>query len=199
MKRIFYVLICVVMFLSVALFQISCKNNKDDISVIYDFNISETNLTLEVGQTFTLVASYGDSILTFVSNDIEVATVSNDGTITALKKGTAYITVTSNVTDVERVCEITVIEPSYTISFADSGVYSVFVGAYKNLSVKTHKDGVEYDGEVSWSVSGDGAELVQIDGRTATFLSMKEGTFEIIVSAKKGGLAKLVINVVASV
>jgi hypothetical protein len=187
------------MFLSVALFQISCKNNKDDISVIYDFNISETNLTLEVGQTFTLVASYGDSILTFVSNDIEVATVSNDGTITALKKGTAYITVTSNVTEVERVCEITVIEPSYTISFADSGVYSVFVGAYKNLSVKTYKDGVEYDGKVSWSVSGDGAELVQIDGRTATFLSMKEGTFEITVSAKKGGLAKLVINVVASV
>ena len=67
MKRIFYVLICVVMFLSVALFQISCKNNKDDISVIYDFNISETNITLEVGQTFTLVASYGDFILTFVS------------------------------------------------------------------------------------------------------------------------------------
>lgn len=199
MKRIFYVLICVVMFLSIALFQISCKDNKGDVSVIYDFNISETNRTLEVGQTFTLVASYGDSILTFVSNDIEVATVSNDGTITALKKGIAYITVTSNETDVERVCEITVIEPSYTVSFVDGGNFSVFVGAYKNLSVKTLKDGVEYDGEVSWSVSGDGAELVQIDGRTATFLSMKEGTFEITVSAKKGGLAKLVINVVASV
>jgi hypothetical protein len=199
MKRVFYVLICVVMFLSIALFQISCKDNKGDVSVIYDFNISETNRTLEVGQTFTLVASYGDSTLTFVSNDTEVATVSNDGTITALKKGTAYITVTSNETNVKRICEITVIEPSYTVSFVDGGNFSVFVGAYKNLSVKTLKDGVEYDGEVSWSVSGDGAELVQIDGRTATFLSMKEGTFEITVSAKKGGLAKLVINVVASV
>jgi len=199
MKRIFYVLICVVMFLSVALLQISCKNNKDDISVIYDFNISETNLTLEVGQTFTLVASYGDSILTFVSNDTEVATVSNDGTITALKKGTAYITVTSNETDVERVCEITVIEPSYTVSFIGSLDFSVLVGAYKNLSVKTFKDGVEYDGKVTWSVSGDGAELVQIDGRNATFLSTKEGAFEVTVSAEKGGLAKLVINVIASV
>ena len=198
MKRIFYVLICIVMIFSVALFQIGCKD-KDGVSVVYDFNISETNRTMEVGQEFTLVASYGDSVLTYVSDNGEVATVSSDGLIKAHKEGKAYITVSSTETDIQRVCEIIVIAPSYTVSFTDGTEYLVYVGAYKNLSIKTFKDGVEYDGKVTWTVSGDGGALVEIDGKNATFLSTKAGTFEVNVTSEKGGQAKLVITVVDNV
>jgi uncharacterized protein YjdB len=199
MKRIFYVFTCIVLILSVAIFSVGCKDKGETITVTHDFTLSETNKTMEIGETFTLVASYGDSMITFTSDDTDVVTVSDVGIVTALKAGKAYITVSSDSTDDKRVCEITVIDTDYSVSFNEYGEYSVMVGAYKNLAVKTLKNGVEYDGKVTWTVSSNDAKLINIDGRSATFVASKAGTYEVSVNGEKGGQAKLVITVVENI
>jgi hypothetical protein len=135
----------------------------------------------------------------FKSSDSEVATVTNDGKVTAHKEGTAFITISSDKTDKQMICEINVKFVDYSVVFTTNEEFFVFIGAYKNLSVITLKDGVEYDGEVTWSVTGDGAKFVQVDDKNAVFVSNKAGTFEVTVSGADGGQARLIVNVIANV
>ncbi|MEG2837456.1 MAG: Ig-like domain-containing protein [Erysipelotrichaceae bacterium] len=60
-------------------------------------NIEETNKSLFVNDTYkiitNLISNVDDKTITYVSSNPEVATVSSDGTITALKRGETFITV----------------------------------------------------------------------------------------------------------
>lgn len=73
-------------------------------------NVKASSKTLYVKQSFTLNAKASDgSALNYSSSNSKVAAVSKNGTITAKKKGSAYIKITSG--DIARSVKISVINP----------------------------------------------------------------------------------------
>ena len=92
-----------------------------DITVNYVFNsltINNTNTKIVKGTTSTLDLSYGYigkntnpiSLLTFTSEDTNVATVDENGIITALNKGTTTITVSDPLNKYATSLEFTVVD-----------------------------------------------------------------------------------------
>lgn len=81
--------------------------------------LNKTSLTIEEGQTSTLVATVAptnatNKNVTWSSSDSTVASVSSSGVVTAVKKGTATITVTTVDGDKTATCDVTVNEKSVT-------------------------------------------------------------------------------------
>lgn len=119
-----------------------------------------TTLELRVGETSTLTASVlpkdaSDKTLTWSSSDENVATVDENGKVTAVKAGNAVITATAS-NNVSASCELTVAEISdFTIT---DGVLTGYTGSAKNVVIP---DGVKVIGEGS-SVFGNNIESVTI-------------------------------------
>ena len=108
--------------------------------VIEPFAIDHDSLTLNVGDTATLVASNGIGTVSFVSSDSTVASVSKEGstaTISALAAGTANITVSDQGGN-ELVCAITVNEINYRSIYLnangmfDTNDVAIFVHAWND-------------------------------------------------------------------
>ncbi len=73
--------------------------------------LSKTSLAMKVGETYTLTAKVSSNITpTWKSSKKSVALITEEGTITALKKGTAVIT--AKVDGVTKLCQVTVKDPS---------------------------------------------------------------------------------------
>ena len=119
-----------------------------------------TTLELRVGETSTLTASVlpedaSDKTLTWSSSDENVATVDENGKVTAVKAGNAVITATAS-NNVSGSCKLTVAEISdFTIT---DGVLTGYTGSAKNVVIP---DGVKVIGEGS-SVFGNEIESVTI-------------------------------------
>ena len=95
--------------------------------------LDSTELSLYTGESKTLTATVApdnatNKAVTWESSNTEVATVDNNGKVTAVSAGTATITVTT--TDGEKIatCTVNVTEPSYSIT-ADATVLN-FGSAY---------------------------------------------------------------------
>ena len=118
------------------------------------------SLEIKVGETSTLTAvilpeDASDKTLTWSSSDENVATVDENGKVTAVKAGNAVITATAS-NNVSASCELTVAEISdFTIT---DGVLTGYTGAAKNVIIP---DGVKVIGEGS-SVFGSEIESVTI-------------------------------------
>ena len=84
------------------------------VQPVTSINLNKTSLSLDGGSTFQLTATpkpdnAEDKSVTWSSSDEKVATVSETGFVTALKKGTADITVTSAANPaVYKTCKVTV-------------------------------------------------------------------------------------------
>lgn len=91
----------------------------EDIKV-EGINIDKTTLTLEVGNSYTLIATITpsdatDKLVTWESEDENIATVSS-GKVTAKSPGTTKITATTNDEKYTATCEVTVVEKSDTLN-----------------------------------------------------------------------------------
>lgn len=79
-----------------------------------DLTLSETNISMEIGQTKQLQANTeSTSVITYSSSDENVAKVSHDGMITAVGKGTCIISASVNGKRVQ--CYVTVTDISDTV------------------------------------------------------------------------------------
>lgn len=79
-------------------------------------SLNKTSTSLEVGATETLTATVApstatDKTVTYSSSDATVATVTNAGKVTAVKAGTADITVTTKDGSKTAKCAVTVTAP----------------------------------------------------------------------------------------
>lgn len=82
--------------------------------------LNKSSLSLVVGGTATLEAivepdDATDPSVTWVSDDEDVATVDDNGVVTAVALGEATITVTTNDGSKTATCEVTVIEPVFSV------------------------------------------------------------------------------------
>ena len=79
-----------------------------------DLTLSETNISMEIGQTKQLQANTeSTSVITYSSSDENVAKISRDGMITAIGKGTCIISASVNGKRVQ--CYVTVTDISDTV------------------------------------------------------------------------------------
>ena len=189
--------------LCLSLFALGCQSEQQagggkaqgELNYAYSFNFSEK--TLSVGESAQIIASYGDKVLSYQSSNTAVATVSETGLVTGVGKGVAYITISAQGAKQDVLCEITVEQPVYTISFAQENGYEVFVGANKKLQVTLLRDGVAYNDTVTWSV--DGGATLSVDGTTAMFTANAAGKYTVTVTSSAGAVNTLEITVIDQV
>ena len=88
-----------IMLLAVVSLLSACHSVEDnaiwwsDIVTIHGEGVANHAVTLEIGQTVQLTAEPADRGLDWASNNVQVATVSEDGLVTAVGMGEAVVTV----------------------------------------------------------------------------------------------------------
>ena len=102
---------------------LTCTINVTEIPVVYEYTLSETELTLDLNTSHQLSVSVTpakDIAVVWSTNEDSVATVSQDGTVKAVGSGTAIIT--AAVDDQELNCTVTVNAPAVSASVAANDI-----------------------------------------------------------------------------
>ena len=142
------------------------KNQYEDLKVTY----SPTDTTYEGKVTFT-------------SSDESVATVDENGRITALKEGTTTITATAQENGVpfESKCVVTVKEVKIDSIAIDTVDFELGINRTKQLNVNFYPENTTDDKTVIWSSSDPSIVTVDENG---VVKALKEGTA--VITAKVG-------------
>lgn len=155
--------------------------------------VNPMTLTLEVGDEYRLSANVSpsdatDNSVSWSSGNNAVATVAQDGTVTAVSEGSVNITVTTTDGGYTAVCAVTVEEPvSATVSVSgvtiSASAISLDVGGTFNLVANVSPDNAT-DGSVGWTTDNGTVATVAQDG---TVTAVGEGTANITVTTADGG------------
>ena len=170
--RSFFKAALVVMSLAVVF---SCRKGEEASIAVSTVNLSATTLHLQVGETRQLTATVlpvnaTEQSLTWSSTNPYRVSVDNNGLVTALSQGTAYVTAKA-ANGVRSSCLVTVTSPSsYQVSILGPGAQAEtewfsYPGGSLALTATTD-DGKEHT--FSWSASGT---AVRVSGGNVTFQS----------------------------
>ena len=173
--------------------QISVTEKKVDVKSI---SLDNTSLTLAEGGVASLKANVapndaGNKAVTWTSSNADVATVDNNGTVTAKKEGTAQITVASVENPaITAVCTVTVMKKtdSRTLSLSQSNL---------SLAPNAKAEIKAIIGNSDAAGSKDGTLEYTLDKTDVASVSMgalKDGTATITVTGKKAGVAILTVK-----
>lgn len=150
------------------------KDNPEETVTVNNITLSSTNVSLEVGEELTLQATFSPAeavvgTVVWASSDDNVASVSQEGKISALTPGEATISVATG--DIKAECEVTVEIPAKEWAVGD--YYEV--GSVKGVVVwvdesKTHGKIISLDETVSLWSTNDGITGAQseTDGKANT-------------------------------
>lgn len=165
-----------------AIFLASCQKKTDDVNVdvgISGISLSQTTAAILVGQTQTLVATispeeFKNTPLAWSSSDTSVATV-EDGVVTAIKLGSATITVVSKVNPTKTAaCVVTVVDEMIAVtSVALDATTLSLVPTSKGVLVATVAPENATEKSVIWSSSDPDVVLVL---NTGEIVALKIGT-----------------------
>ncbi|MBO5529181.1 MAG: Ig-like domain-containing protein [Bacilli bacterium] len=123
------------------------------VPAVTSVSVAPTEIELDIGETQQLVPTVtveagAAQTVSYGTSDASVASVSSTGLITALKRGTATITVTSTVDDTKSAtCEVTVIDPDL-----ESFDWDLTTNSYASAS----------ESEVVWNNSNAGMTLEKL-------------------------------------
>ena len=149
---------------------------------VVKLNYSE--LTIGVNDTAQLTASYGDyemGTTTYKSETPEVATVTEDGKITAVAKGTAMIVATAN-TGVTTTCLVTVVPAPAQVVFPTDTI-----NIFRYSTVELPVEFVNTDGdkcETTYYLTTSSKRYVSVSGNT--IYGARRGTAYIRVTTYNG-------------
>ena len=165
----------------------TCKVTvKDPVIKVKSIKLSKTSTTLDVGKTETLVASItptnaSNKKLTWSSSNTNVATVDQNGKVTAKKAGIVTITVkTNDGSNLSATCKVTVKDPVIKVKSLKVNPSSLTLQTGKSSSVKAiiSPDNAT-DKKLTWSSSNTSVATVDQNGK---------------VTAKKAGTATIVVK-----
>lgn len=144
--------------------------------------LDKTSVTLQKGKTTVLKATVtpenATTGVTFYSSDDDIATVSEDGTITAVSGGTATITALSGEKSAK--CTVTVSVPMTGIKADGSTTRKMAVGEKINLTVlKVPADATD---KVTAGWSSSNPEIADVKAGVVTAVAVGEAT----ITAKAG-------------
>lgn len=153
---------------------------------VESLKLNKSSVTLVRGKTYTLVPTISPSNaseqgVTYTSSNEAVATVSSKGVITAVKGGTATITVKSKENNKTAKCKVTVNEPvtGVTLSKAED---TLFVGAKLTLKATVAPEDA-YNKAVKWYTSDKTVASVDQNGKVT---AVAPGTATITVKTTDG-------------
>ena len=174
-------------------------NTDKPIVITYDFSVKSTDFVVELGSTYKLSAEYGNEKVTYHVDDETIININENGVISPLKKGVAYVTITATNTDDSVICKVTVADgEKYRVVFDDIGYeYELTVNASKRFSVKTYLDDAEYQDDITWSVENNANHVTLTKvGNDCLFKASQVGTYVLKAVSAKGGVATISIVVV---
>ena len=147
---------------------------------IKELVLSETEITLDVGEQHALTTNYSESdgSVTFSSGNPNVASVDENGLITAADEGVADITALTNK-GLTAVCTVTVNKPVYKeLVLSES---EVLLGIGEQLALTTNYS--ESDGSVTFS--SDNPNVASVD-ENGLITATGEGVTEITAVTDRG-------------
>lgn len=155
---------------------------------VTNVTLEPTTLTLEAGSTGKLTATVEPSDATnqnatWESSNNEVATVGQDGTVTAVKEGTAAITVKTADGNYQATCAVTVKPQNVLVTHISvTGTASLYVGDTAKLTAKVEPTNAT-NPAVTWSSNNESVATVGTDG---TVTAVSAGTATITVTTEDG-------------
>ncbi len=166
--------------------------------------LDKTEATMKIGETLTLTATVTpddatDKSVTWSSSDDKIATVEEDGTVTAVAEGEAVITVKTTDGGYTAECKVTVEKPTVSATGValDKTEATMKIGETLTLTATVTPDDAT-DKSVTWSSSDDKIATVDEDG---TVTAVAEGEAVITVKTTDGGYTaecKVTVKDVAS-
>ena len=147
---------------------------------VTSLKLNKTSVTLVKGKTFTLEPTIGPSNasekgVTYTSSNEAVATVSAKGVITAVKGGTATITVKSKEGNKTAKCKVTVNEPVTGVTLSKTED-TLFVGAKLTLKATVAPEDA-YNKAVKWYTSDK--TVATVDGGKVTAVAPGKATITV--------------------
>ena len=142
-------------------------------------SLNVESIILNVDDTYQLTPTIypenaDNKSITYISNDTDIATISNDGLITALKGGKTSITATT-INGLTAQVELVVHTP--VVSFANIDSVTLDVGDIKTITANIRN----YDnGTLTYSSSN--SEIVSVNSQTGQIKALKHGTATISAS-----------------
>ena len=164
----------------------------DPINHVKGIFMSETEKTINVGDNFNLSVSFmpEDSTyktLSWESSNNNVVTVEN-GVVTAVNKGKAIITATSN-NGFETTCEITVLKPSSAVRLNKTKVYLDISDLLQLSAIMTPIDSTD---DILWNSSD--TEILEITNK-GVVKAINKGTAIITATTSSGATAQCTVVV----
>lgn len=157
--------------------------------VVPVLTLSESKLDMTAGQekqlTATLAPDDGNSAITWKSDNTAVATVSNDGKVSAVSGGSATITATDTVSGASASCAVNVTVPITAITIKEKDVKVSRGQTTSPLRVEYTPEGTTEEKEVEWKSSD---ETVATVDSTGAVTGVKRGTATITATATKAAL-----------
>ena len=152
-------------------------------------SLDKTTLSLDTGKTGQLTATVVPSNATnkavsYSSDTTSVATVDNNGKVTAVKAGTAKITVKTTDQAKTATCTVTVTDPVVNVTgiSLDKTEASVEEGATTQLTATVSPVGAS-DKSVTWKSGNEATATVDQTGKVT---GVKAGTVNVVVTTKDG-------------
>ena len=170
--------------------QVGDKKATTEVEVkvpLESITLNETEKQLNKGDNLQLAVTYNpedttaDKTVTWTSTDDTVARVNENGNVTALKAGTAYIK--AKVEDKEVSCKIDVVVPLTGIDL-NKDVAEILKGQTEKLTVTLVPEDTTYTGKVEWTSSDNTIATVDENGNVR---GIKEGTVTITAKAVENG------------
>lgn len=162
-------------------------------------NIVENEIVLEVGtktdlEYHIIPENAANKGVTWTSNNKAVATVSENGVITAIADGAASIQIKTDDGGITDICTVTVITPVKGISFNQT-VWNVTKGiTFEAPYTITPANATNKN--VTWSSNNESVAIVDGNGKV---IAIGAGSATITVTASNGCYAQCIVNVKASV
>ncbi len=193
------------LFIMTILLAVSCKEDNDEPEAVKveSISLSETSLSLEEGKTATLTATVlpddaADKTVSWTSSDAAIATVDENGQVTAVKAGKATITATTTDGNKSATCEITVVAktiPVESVSLSSTSL-ELEKGKTETLTATVLPDNAT-DKTVTWKSDDENIAKVDENGKVT---AVKVGKATITATTKDGNkTAKCEITVTIKV
>ncbi len=194
MKRIIVLFLCLILSCSF----VACSdgiavdqgNDSETVTTMHNFSLNKSEVSLEINDTFEIVAAYGQEEITYSVEDADIASVSKTGLVTALKEGVTYVIISAG--EESRICKINVVKFQYAVKLDIEESVNVTVGTVLCFSAKSYRDEEQYDGKISWTATGGS---ITSDGAKVTFTATQKGVYTVTATSEKGATAFCVITV----
>lgn len=184
------------------------SNDAKDLTVSIPataIQLNKTETTIAKGATETLTAALtpedATSAVTWASDKPDVASVDNNGTVTAVSTGTANITAAAN--GITASCKVTVDNPLTNIEIVnESGNNTLKKGQTAQLNVKYTPEDATGSRDVTWTSSDDTVAAVDTnglvtalkDGSTTITAQVGELTADLTITVKEVPLQSIEVD-----